>query len=240
MKTRQKGFIAPLVLTIVAILVLGGGAYVYLQQKQANPPATENVTLPQATSTIPATNQTAPVVQTTNSQTADWKTYTNAQHGYTIQYPADVEITLWGDGVGHYTLTDSITTTTSWYASTCVTLSKKNWYVSILADAAFSATPCGATGTSATNHSTSDTVTVNGKQITVTGRIESDRSGAIFHFGLNDKVSVEYGVTTFEATKAGLSEQDYQAALDALHAVLTTLKPIQNFTPTPPPPNGRG
>jgi hypothetical protein len=47
----KKGFIAPLILIIVAVLVLGGGAYVYTQQKPINPPVTENVALPQATST---------------------------------------------------------------------------------------------------------------------------------------------------------------------------------------------
>jgi hypothetical protein len=51
MKTTQKGFIAPLILIIIAIVILGGGAYVYTQQEQANPLATENVTLPKATST---------------------------------------------------------------------------------------------------------------------------------------------------------------------------------------------
>jgi len=51
MKKSQKGFIAPLILIIIAILVLGGGAYVYTQQKQVNPPVTENVALPHTTST---------------------------------------------------------------------------------------------------------------------------------------------------------------------------------------------
>jgi hypothetical protein len=64
MKTTQKGFIAPLILIIIAIVILGGGAYVYTQQKQANPLATENVTLPQATSTAPTTNQTTSPAQT--------------------------------------------------------------------------------------------------------------------------------------------------------------------------------
>ena len=32
----KKGFIAPLLIIIIALLVLGGGAYVYTQNKQAN------------------------------------------------------------------------------------------------------------------------------------------------------------------------------------------------------------
>lgn len=36
MKTIQKGFFTPLLLAIIAILLIGGGAYVYVQNKQAN------------------------------------------------------------------------------------------------------------------------------------------------------------------------------------------------------------
>jgi hypothetical protein len=89
MKTIQKGFIAPLILIIIAILVIGGGAYVYTQQKQANPLATENVALPQATSTTPATSQTISMQQTSDSRTADWKTYTNTELNISFRYPSN-------------------------------------------------------------------------------------------------------------------------------------------------------
>lgn len=52
MKTFQKGFVSPLLLALIAVLVIGGGAYAYVQKKSANPPVT-------ATSTA----------QTANSQT---------------------------------------------------------------------------------------------------------------------------------------------------------------------------
>lgn len=70
MNNLQKGFIAPLLIALIALLLIGGGAYMYTQKKQenppavenatlpqANPPVTENVALPQATSTIPATTK---------------------------------------------------------------------------------------------------------------------------------------------------------------------------------------
>lgn len=89
MKTTQKGFIVPLLILIVAVLLVGGGAYFYTQNKSENPPVTKNVTLPQATSTAPAANQTAPVAQTSNSQMTGWKTYTNIHYSYTIEYPSN-------------------------------------------------------------------------------------------------------------------------------------------------------
>lgn len=64
MKTIQKGFVTPLLLAIIGILLIGGGAYVYMQQKSANQPEVAN-------------------------QTADWKTYTNTKDGYQLKYPAD-------------------------------------------------------------------------------------------------------------------------------------------------------
>lgn len=69
----KKGFIAPLLLILVAILVFGGGAYTYVQNKQINQP----VTVPQATSTA----------QTSDSQAADWNTYRNDKYGFTLLFP---------------------------------------------------------------------------------------------------------------------------------------------------------
>jgi hypothetical protein len=51
MKNSQKGFIALLPLALIALLLIGGGMYLYTQQKQVDPPVTENVALPTASST---------------------------------------------------------------------------------------------------------------------------------------------------------------------------------------------
>ena len=77
MKTSQKGFISPLLLALVALLLAGGGAYVYVQNKQVKQSETVNSTT--ATSTA----------QTSDVQTADWKTYTNTRFGFEVKYPSD-------------------------------------------------------------------------------------------------------------------------------------------------------
>jgi len=50
MKISQKGFIAPLLLALIALLLIGGGAYVYVQNKQGNQSVVVDSTT-QATST---------------------------------------------------------------------------------------------------------------------------------------------------------------------------------------------
>ena len=67
MKTSQKGFISPLLLALIAVLVIGGGAYVYVEKKQGN----------------------RPMAQTSNSQMADWKTYANSLYGFSFRYPSN-------------------------------------------------------------------------------------------------------------------------------------------------------
>ena len=90
MNTSQKGFIAPLILIIIAVLVFGGGAYVYTQTKQVN----QSVT---ATSTA----------QTVNSQTSDWKTYTNYAFGFSIKLPPNNSVyTCGGDYLSNPQLAD--------------------------------------------------------------------------------------------------------------------------------------
>src|SRR3989344_3293753 len=51
MKNTQRGFIMPLLLALIAILLVGGGVYVYTQNKQAGQPAVVDQTPQQTTST---------------------------------------------------------------------------------------------------------------------------------------------------------------------------------------------
>jgi len=87
MKNQQKGFIAPLLLALIALLLIGGGVYVYEKNKQVNLSITASSTA-QTTQTTQSSNQTVPIAQTSNSQTAGWKTYANNQYGFSFQYPS--------------------------------------------------------------------------------------------------------------------------------------------------------
>lgn len=72
MNSYHKGFIVPLVLIILAVL-LGGGAYAYMQKSSTGQPVV-----------------IAPTTETTTAQTANWKTY--SKYGFQIQYPSDFEV----------------------------------------------------------------------------------------------------------------------------------------------------
>lgn len=76
MQTSQQGFIAPLLLVLIALLLIGGGAYVYVHNRQANQSASVDQTT-QATSTSPA----------------NWKTYANSEIGFQFSYPSDFVVT---------------------------------------------------------------------------------------------------------------------------------------------------
>ena len=68
MKTSPKGFIAPLLLALIALLLIGGGAYVYVQNKEIS----QNVVV----------------------QNSDWKTYANSQYGFEFQYKNNEKVEL--------------------------------------------------------------------------------------------------------------------------------------------------
>ena len=69
MKNLQKGFVVPLLLGIIALLVIGGGVYIY-QNKKAE---------------VPSTNTNTEV--NSENVTSNWKTYTNTKYGFEFQYP---------------------------------------------------------------------------------------------------------------------------------------------------------
>jgi len=104
---RSRGFIVPLIIAIVTVLVIGGGAYIYKTQKVEAPVVNTN----SATSTLVGNDRDAhgcigsagyswcaekskclrvweeKCEATTTDVTKGWETYTDAQYGFSVKYP---------------------------------------------------------------------------------------------------------------------------------------------------------
>jgi len=89
MKITQRGFIVPLLVLIVAILVLGGGAYIYTSNQQSAAPMV-------ATSTTQATTAKTQSTQDAGVSMTGWSTFVNTKLGYSFQYPKS-ELDIAGD-----------------------------------------------------------------------------------------------------------------------------------------------
>lgn len=74
----QRSFATPFLLAFVALLLISGGAYLYTQMKSGNQLTITKLPIQMASTT-----------QAADAQTANWKTYTNVQYGFEIQYPQD-------------------------------------------------------------------------------------------------------------------------------------------------------
>lgn len=89
MGNNQKGFIVPMLLAIIALLVIGGGgAYIY-QSKKAEAPAPVDIETQQSNQIEQQINtQTLPINMQTND--LNWKKYINSQYGFEFKYPTNV------------------------------------------------------------------------------------------------------------------------------------------------------
>jgi len=85
MKNHQKGFIVPVLLVIIALLVIGGGVYVYKNQK-AEMPTVVDTEIKQQDQVQQQTNTKTSLVNT-QTEISNWKTY--AGTNYIIKYPSD-------------------------------------------------------------------------------------------------------------------------------------------------------
>lgn len=87
MKNSQKGFIVPVLLVVIALLVIGGGVYVY-KNKKVESTAVTDISTQQKTNPIQQQMDTQ-TSSITNTSMAGWKTYINTKNGYQLKYPAD-------------------------------------------------------------------------------------------------------------------------------------------------------
>lgn len=87
MKNNQKGFIVPILLAIIALLVIGGGAYIY-QNKKAEAPAPVDNTETQQTNQIQQQTDTQTPSVNTQMNNVNWETYTDNVYGFELKYPS--------------------------------------------------------------------------------------------------------------------------------------------------------
>lgn len=89
MKKNNSGF-AQVILVIILIVLVGGGMY-YFGTLKDNSKVTETPTEePIATETQKPGN---PTVKPTADPTAEWKTYTNSDYGFSLKYPQEMQFT---------------------------------------------------------------------------------------------------------------------------------------------------
>lgn len=72
----KKGFVIPLIIAIVAILVVGGVVFVTKNKKVEAPVVIQNMA-------------------TTTTETKGWNIYTNDKYGYQVRYPTDWAVSDW-------------------------------------------------------------------------------------------------------------------------------------------------
>jgi len=86
---RQKGFVELLIIGIVLLLAVAGGAYYFGTQKSQAPVTSSPSPIAQVSLLpTPIPDETA----NPDSIGANWKTYTNTSYKYSIQYPRDWEL----------------------------------------------------------------------------------------------------------------------------------------------------
>ena len=84
MKNRQKGFVVPLVIAIVALLVVAGAAYFYVQSTRVCPAWGCNGPHVKDISSSTSTTQQSSSDQS-SAEISNWKTYTDVH--FSVQYP---------------------------------------------------------------------------------------------------------------------------------------------------------
>lgn len=90
MKNVNKGFLLPLVLVLIGIIVLGGGVYYSIKVSSPTPeetPGTNNSTTTPDTNTEEDTN-----IPEDTSNTVSLKTYTNTTNGFEVKYPEELAV----------------------------------------------------------------------------------------------------------------------------------------------------
>jgi len=216
MKNSQRGFIVPLI-TIIALLLIGGGAYVYMNKYQQK----QNVSTTEANSVSTTTTQNSSI---TNA-TVNWKTYTNNKYGYQIQYPENSVISAL-DSNGH-----------------TVDVSNNSYTINIKSEAIFLSILGGTydgpgNGPGAVDTPVKENIVLNGQTYSAGGFL-SDGNVYLQRFGgsnggtsKNMTVSsikgfhITYGFNAVDKGQQTVNQNDVDAAGKLVKEILSTFKII--------------
>ncbi len=96
MKNQNKGFIVPVLIGIIALLIIGGGVYVY-ENKKVETPISTDVQGQQSNQNQQPTGQNTVVTPVTQNKppqisTSNWKTYTDSTSGFSLKYPTGWQV----------------------------------------------------------------------------------------------------------------------------------------------------
>ena len=85
MKNKQKGFVTPLLIGIIVILIIGGAIYFY-ENKKAEAPISLNTGTQQSNTIVPVNSQ---------GDASGWQTYSynDSYNNFSVQYPSGYVIT---------------------------------------------------------------------------------------------------------------------------------------------------
>ncbi|MDO8604009.1 MAG: hypothetical protein Q7K40_01185, partial [bacterium] len=151
-----------------------------------------------------------PATMSSNSQTADWKTYTSTTKGYSISYPADAKIDT--------SNLSCVRIDTGEFGSVYINAGSQN--------------PCGEpTGIGLGNTKISENVTIGGKQYPASGFRADDNSNSFLSFSLSGKIMITYGVSH----SGTLTNTEYQTAIDSAKKIVSTMKLLTTNTSTSVP-----
>ncbi len=88
MKKTKRGFLGALLLIVAALIIVGGVGYAVVKDKKSTKAiSTSGMNDNSAPTSSPAVSSPASSTQATYSIPTNWKTYTNTQYGFTLQYP---------------------------------------------------------------------------------------------------------------------------------------------------------
>ncbi|MEI6490498.1 MAG: hypothetical protein WCO16_01905 [bacterium] len=206
---KQKGFIVPILIAIVTILIIGGGVYVYQNNKTSESQLVDNQ-LQSNSQDQKKDNQTSdqnlPAPTPSVSASINLKTYTNIRHGYSIQFPSEAVVTWNNRDLNN---------------SSCVTIKKGLGFIIINSG---SQDVCGATGVGVGSIRINEDVQVGGKNYSATGfTSKTNTSTYWFNFDLTDKISIYFGVSS-EGENRILNNTEYVKTLADIKNILGTLK----------------